>query len=187
MVLLENSRVTVARNPRDGIRYYSRPMTIDHYELLREFIDDVDRLAATLMVVVTNYDFIDEQAARGWDIYSALKTRIMGRRPRQKSCQSDRGPGAVDVRRHGMSLGRGGESAVASRLALEALRSGVPNRSAVRLLGCNQPRVEKQFVEMLNGGRRRRRDGCGRPGDADFGRLRIGEVAPAGAFGTPCA
>ena len=50
-----------------------------------------------------------------------------------------------------MSLGRGGESAVASRLALEALRSGVPNRSAVRLLGCNQPRVEKQFVEMLNG------------------------------------
>ncbi len=77
VVLLENSRVTVARNPRDGIRYYSRPMTIDHYELLREFIDDVDRLAATLMVVVTNYDFIDEQAARGWDIYSALKTRIM--------------------------------------------------------------------------------------------------------------
>ena len=50
-----------------------------------------------------------------------------------------------------MSLGPGGESAVASRLALEALRSGVPNRAAVRLLGCNQPRVEEQFVEMLNG------------------------------------
>ena len=48
-----------------------------------------------------------------------------------------------------MSLGSGSESAVASRLALEALRSGVPNRSAVRLLGCNQPRVEKQFAEML--------------------------------------
>jgi len=76
-VLLENSRVTVARNPRDGKRYYTRPMTIDHYELLREFIDDVDRLASTLLVVVTNYDFIDEQAARGWRIYSALQTRIM--------------------------------------------------------------------------------------------------------------
>lgn len=76
-LLLENSRVTLARRPKDGSRYYTRAMTIDHYELLREFIDDVDRLAATLMVVVTNNDFIDEQAVRGWRIYSALQTRIM--------------------------------------------------------------------------------------------------------------
>ena len=76
-LLLENSRVTLARNPRDGMRYYTRPMTMDHYELLREFIDDVDRLEATLLVVVTNYDFIDDQSARGWRIYSALQTRIM--------------------------------------------------------------------------------------------------------------
>jgi len=76
-LLLENSRVTLARRPKDGSRYYTRAMTIDHYELLREFIDDVDRLAATLMVVVTNNDFIDEQSARGWRIYSALQTRIM--------------------------------------------------------------------------------------------------------------
>ncbi|MCY3899095.1 MAG: DUF2791 family P-loop domain-containing protein [Caldilineaceae bacterium] len=77
VLLLENSRVTLARNPRDGKRYYTRPMTMDHYELLREFIDDVDRLEATLMIVVTNYDFIDEQSPRGWKIYSALQTRIM--------------------------------------------------------------------------------------------------------------
>ncbi len=76
-LVLENSRVTLSKNPRDGMRYYTRPMTMDHYELLREFIDDVDRLAATLMVVVTNYDFIDDQSARGWRIYSALQTRIM--------------------------------------------------------------------------------------------------------------
>ena len=77
VLMLENSRVTLARNPRDGMRYYTRPMSMDHYELLREFIDDVDRLAATLMVVVTNYDFIDEQSARGWRIYDALRTRVM--------------------------------------------------------------------------------------------------------------
>jgi len=76
-LLIENSRVTLAKNPKDGLRFYTRAMTIDHYELLREFIDDVDRLAATLMVVVTNHDFIDEQSARGWRIYSALQTRIM--------------------------------------------------------------------------------------------------------------
>ena len=76
-ILLENTRVTLARNPKDGGRFYTRPMTMDHYELLREFIDDVDRLAGTLLVVVTNYDFIDEQAPRSWKIYTALQTRIM--------------------------------------------------------------------------------------------------------------
>ena len=37
-----------------------------------------------------------------------------------------------------------------SRRALEALRNGVPNRSAVRALGCNQPRAEHRFVELLD-------------------------------------
>ena len=50
-----------------------------------------------------------------------------------------------------MSLSDGGNELVASRLALEALRSGVPNRAAVRLLGCNQPHVEKGFNELLDG------------------------------------
>ncbi len=36
-----------------------------------------------------------------------------------------------------------------ARLAVEALRNGVPNREAVRALGCNQPRAENRFVQML--------------------------------------
>ncbi len=35
------------------------------------------------------------------------------------------------------------------RRALEALRSGVPNREAVRILGCNQPKAENQFAILL--------------------------------------
>lgn len=77
VALLDNTRVTLVRNPKDGKRYYTRAMTMDHYELLREFIDDVDRLTGTLFVVVTNYDFIDEQSKRGWKIYEALQTRVM--------------------------------------------------------------------------------------------------------------
>ncbi len=50
-----------------------------------------------------------------------------------------------------MSVSDGSKSMVANRLALEALRSGVPNRAAVRLLGCNQPHVEDRFTGMLNG------------------------------------
>ncbi len=36
-----------------------------------------------------------------------------------------------------------------NRRALEALRNGVPNRDAVRVLGCNQPQVEQRFLEQL--------------------------------------
>ena len=35
------------------------------------------------------------------------------------------------------------------RRVMEALRSGVPNREAVRLLGCNQPQAERQFQDLL--------------------------------------
>ena len=79
LILLDNSRVTLARRPKppDGKRYYTKAMTMEHYELLREFIDDVDRLSGTLLIVTTNYEFLDEQSARGYGIYQALRTRIM--------------------------------------------------------------------------------------------------------------
>lgn len=77
VVLFDASRVTLARNPRDGLRYYTRAMAIDHYELLRGFIDDTDRLEATLLIVATSPEFIDDQAPRGWRIYDALRTRVM--------------------------------------------------------------------------------------------------------------
>ena len=80
VVMLDSSRVTEARNPRDGLRYYTRPMTIEHYELLREFIDSIDRLTATLLIVVANNAFLDdggERRSRGYGIYQALRTRVM--------------------------------------------------------------------------------------------------------------
>lgn len=40
-------------------------------------------------------------------------------------------------------------SAFACRQALEALRNGVPNRTAVEMLGCTQPQAEHRFAEML--------------------------------------
>lgn len=79
-LLLDNSRVTINRNPRDGRRYYSRAMTVEHYELLREFIDGVDRLTSALLVVASSPEFLDEDAgsrARGYGIYPALRTRVM--------------------------------------------------------------------------------------------------------------
>lgn len=40
-------------------------------------------------------------------------------------------------------------SILSCRRALEALRSGVPNRDAVEILGCNQPQAEDDFTELL--------------------------------------
>ena len=77
VILLDNARVTLPRNPRDGLRYYTRAMTMDHYEVLREFIDNTDRLQACLLTVVTDEMFVDENAQKGWGIYSALRTRVM--------------------------------------------------------------------------------------------------------------
>lgn len=78
VILLDNSRVTVARNPKDGRRYYTRAMTMEHYELLRELVDDVDRLPGLFLVVVANEEFLDtDKKFRGYGIYEALQTRIM--------------------------------------------------------------------------------------------------------------
>lgn len=77
VILFDNTRVTLARNPRDGLRHYTRAMAMDHYEVLREFVDTTDQLTGALMVVVTNYDFLDEAGPKGYHIYQALMTRIM--------------------------------------------------------------------------------------------------------------
>ena len=77
-MLFDNSRVTVARNPRDGRRYYTKAMTMEHYELLREFVDSADRLSGALFVVVSNRRFLDDsKRGRGYGIYEALQTRVM--------------------------------------------------------------------------------------------------------------
>ena len=77
VILLDNSRVTLPRNPRDGLRHYTRAMAMDHYEVLREFVDATDQLAGALIVVVTHDEFLDETGPKGYHIYQALMTRIM--------------------------------------------------------------------------------------------------------------
>lgn len=84
VILFDNSRVTVAsraavaRNPEGDRRYYTKAMTMEHYELLREFVDSADRLSGALLVVVSNSKFLDDsKRGRGYGIYEALQTRVM--------------------------------------------------------------------------------------------------------------
>jgi len=42
------------------------------------------------------------------------------------------------------------ESQIVYWRAVEALRAGVPNRDAVRFLGCSQPKIEEQFRKLMS-------------------------------------
>ena len=74
------ARVTRSRRPSDGSRYYTRAMAMEHYEVLREFIDGTDRLESTLILVAARPEFLEtatDRRSRGFSIYQALQTRIM--------------------------------------------------------------------------------------------------------------
>ena len=60
-------------------------------------------------------------------------------------------PPSCGFRRKASRMVANPPSYLTARLAVEALRNGVPNREAVRELGCNQPRAEQRFVDMLEG------------------------------------
>ncbi len=76
IVFLDNRRVLTARNPKDGRKYYTRMMVLDHYEVLRELIDDIDRLPGLLLVVATDAAFV-QGGKRSYREYQALQMRIM--------------------------------------------------------------------------------------------------------------
>ena len=80
VIFMDNSRVTLADNPRDRSRFYTKAMVMDHYELLREFVDESHRMTGVFMVVSPNDGFLDEdrsRGSRGYGIYEALMTRVM--------------------------------------------------------------------------------------------------------------
>lgn len=62
---------------------------------------------------------------------------------------------------------------IRDRRAIEALRSGVPNRDAVRVLGCAQPEIEARFQDLL--AQAREGSATGQPG---------GSLLIAGDFGS---
>ena len=77
LIVLDTSRVTIVRDPHDGLNYYTKNAMIDSYELLRQFIDGTDRMAACLLVVTPAAEFLDvEPSGRGMGGYDALRLRV---------------------------------------------------------------------------------------------------------------
>ena len=59
------------------MNFYSIGALLDAYEILREFIDSLDRLEGALLVAMPDSTFLDEDTfGRGIGRYEALKFRI---------------------------------------------------------------------------------------------------------------
>ena len=77
IILADISRLTIAHNPRDGLHYYTAAQLLDAYEVLRQFVDALDRMEGAFFLVMADYPFLDQDPlARGIERYEALKFRI---------------------------------------------------------------------------------------------------------------
>ncbi len=78
VLVLDLERITVARRPpaeqRDGF-YYSKPATLDAYELLRQLIDATDDLVGLFVAVMLPPELVTDET-RGLPAYSALHLRV---------------------------------------------------------------------------------------------------------------
>jgi hypothetical protein len=159
VVSLDLSRCLESKKPTspEGL-YYGVSATLDAYEMLRQFIDGTDELESLLLVVSVPPEFLTD-TRRGLSRYEALKLRIWDE-VRDRQYQNPLGAlirlGSIE---HGQGGGEGlddhyeqaamANGDVSHQRTMEALRSGVPNRDVVKVLGSHQPDLEGKFRRLL--------------------------------------
>lgn len=159
VVSLDLSRCLVSKKPDspEGL-YYGVSATLDAYEMLRQFIDGTDELESFLLVVHVPPEFLTD-GRRGLNRYEALKLRIWDE-VRDRQYQNPLGAlirlGSQHVgeESNGKKMEYGDRPAMANgnvghQRAMEALRSGVPNRDVVQVFGSHQPDLEGKFRRLL--------------------------------------
>ncbi len=159
VVSLDLSRCLESKKPTspEGL-YYGVSATLDAYEMLRQFIDGTDDLQGLLLVVMVPPEFLTD-TRRGLSRYEALKLRIwdevrdrqyqnpLGALIRLAACdKGQEGVGGLDDPYEQTAMANGD---VSHQRTMEALRSGVPNRDVVKILGSHQPDLEGKFRRLL--------------------------------------
>lgn len=159
VVSLDLSRCLESKKPTspDGL-YYGVSATLDAYEMLRQFIDGTDELESLLLVVSVPPEFLTD-GRRGLNRYEALKLRIwdevrdrqyqnpLGALIRLASFENRQEVGEGNAEFYQPAAMANGN--VHHQRAMEALRSGVPNRDVVQALGSHQPDLEGKFRRFL--------------------------------------
>lgn len=152
-----------------GLRY-TPAAVLDVFEVLRQLIDDTESFESLFVAVLADPTFDGDDRKRSLSAYTALKERIWmdvharGHEnplaPLLRLVESQEAPrsGMTDASRE-MPFGE-------ERVAVEALRAGVPNRAAIRLLGSSQQDLSDRFLERLR--QTRERLNAGRPTQGEF-------------------
>ena len=159
VVSLDLSRCLESKKPTspEGL-YYGVSATLDAYEMLRQFIDGTDELESLLLVVSVPPEFLMD-ARRGLSRYEALKLRIWDE-VRDRQYQNPLGAlirlaafespsGSSDDKNDQYERIAMANGDVSHQRTMEALRSGVPNRDVVKVLGSHQPDLEGKFRRLL--------------------------------------
>jgi hypothetical protein len=77
VILLNTETVTNPKRSPELATFYTKAGVMDAYEVLRQFIDDMDNLEGCLMVVMPSIDFLEvDMPTRGMGCYEALKFRV---------------------------------------------------------------------------------------------------------------
>lgn len=78
LLQLDLERVAVARRPPAGLRdgvYYTKPATLDVYEMLRQLIDSTDEFEGLFAAVLVPPELVTDET-RGLPAYTALQLRV---------------------------------------------------------------------------------------------------------------
>jgi hypothetical protein len=135
----------------EGAIYYTPAAIMDAYEVLRQLIDDAEGFRGLFLTVLVDPTFRDESSRRGVAAYRALKERIWPdvharghENPLTPMVQIAEGIPQAPLTAEPLEMDFSEE-----RVAVEALRAGVPNRAAIRLLGSADKALCDRFLAKL--------------------------------------
>jgi hypothetical protein len=132
----------------DEVRY-SAAAVLDAFEVLRQLIDDAESFEGLFVTVLADSTFVADNPKRSVAAYTALKERIWA----DVHARGHENPLApllqLSPTSTGNLVGTADMPFVKERVAIEALRAGVPNRAAIQLLGSHERALCDRFVERL--------------------------------------
>ena len=134
----------------EGEIRYSAGAVLDAFEVLRQLIDDAESFEGMFVAVLAESSFVGDNPKRSVAAYTALKERIWA----DVHARGHENPLAplLQVSASGPSkpAGTGDMPFSKERVAIEALRAGVPNRAAIQLLGTDERALCDRFRERLH-------------------------------------
>lgn len=149
MVVLDLRQVAFTGPASEGSRRYTPAAVLDVFEVLRQLIDEAESLEGMFLAVLTGPDFACGDPKRSVSAYKALKERIWAD-VHPRGHENPLAP-MLSVATGGMNkpVHAGDMTYSEERVAIEALRAGVPNRAAVRLLGTAEEALLLRFSRKL--------------------------------------